>query len=161
MTNAKEMYDAINQGDIVRIKVLLTEDRNLANAITPFGTLLHVAAAAGHREIVEQLIASGADVNARGGTLGGNALNYAASNGQLEIVSYLLSHGADMDISEPERNPLFSAIYGGHVAVAKFLIASGIKTGVRYTGQSMTNMDAFAFARERGQMEIVDILAKI
>jgi ankyrin repeat protein len=161
MTKIKEMYDAINQGDIVRVKALLSEDQNLADAMTPFGTMLHVAAAAGHREIVEQLVASGADVNARGGTMGGSALNYGATNGRLEIVSYLLSHGANMDISEPERNPLFSAIYGGHVAVAKVLIASGIETAVRYTGQSMTNMDAFAFARERGQMEIADILAKI
>jgi ankyrin repeat protein len=160
MTKTKELYDAINQGRITTVRTLLADDRNLANAMTPFGTLLHVAAAAGHKEIVEQLIASGADVNARGGTFGGNALNYAASKGQTAIVHFLLSRGADMDVSAPERNPLFSAIYGGHVEIAKLLISNGINTGISYTGESMKNMDALAFAKERGQMEIADILAQ-
>ena len=75
------------------------------------------------------------------------------------MVKYLLSCGAEMDVSEPERNPLFGAIYGGHADIAKLLIESGIDTRVKYTGESMKNMDALAFAHERGQKDIAALLS--
>ncbi len=65
-----------------------------------------------------------------------------------------------MDVSEPERNPLFGAIYGGHTDVAKFLINSGIDTQVKYTGPNMKNMDALAFVNEWGRTEIADLLTE-
>lgn len=127
---------------------------------TPFGAWLHVAASVGSVEMVKELLDLGVDINARGGTLGGNALNYAASNGHMEVVKYLLSCGAEMDVSEPERNPLFSAIYGGHIEIVNLLIENGIDIHVKYTGESMKNMDALAFAQERGQAEIAALLSK-
>lgn len=65
-----------------------------------------------------------------------------------------------MDVSDPERNPLFGAIYGGHIEIVRLLIDQGIDTHVKYTGKSMKNMDALAFARERGQMDIAALLAE-
>jgi ankyrin repeat protein len=97
-------------------------------------------------------------VNARGGTFGGSPVNLAAGYGQPHIVRALLAAGAELDVSEPERNPLFSAIHGGHLEIVKFLIERGIDYRVRYTGESMKDMDALAFARERGQTEIADYL---
>jgi len=45
------------------------------------------------------------------------------------VVEYLLSQEAILDISEPTRNPLFGAIYGGHSAIAKLLMnAASIQT---------------------------------
>ncbi len=74
-------------------------------------------------------------------------------------MRYLLSEGATIDVSQPERNPLFGAIYGGHTAVAKLLIDKGIDTHVKYTGGSMKEMDALAFAKEWGRNDIVDLLS--
>jgi ankyrin repeat protein len=63
-----------------------------------------------------------------------------------------------MDTSEPERNPLFGAVYGGHLHVVQLLVANGIDFRVKYTGRSMNDMDAKAFAVERGQTEIAKYL---
>lgn len=74
----------------------------------------------GKLAIVKKLIELGAEVNMPGGVYGGGALNEAASAGNIDIVRYLLSCGAEMDVSEPERNPLFGAIGNGHVDVTNY-----------------------------------------
>ena len=154
----KEIRTAIKQGDAERVVSLIGSDKARLEMMTVFGTWLHVAASYGQLEIAKRLIALGADVNANGGTSGGGALHRAASDGHIEIVTYLLSCGAIMDVSEPERNPLFGAIYGGHTAIAKLLIDKGIDTHVQYNGPSMKNMDALAFAKEWGRREIAALL---
>ncbi|WP_218276388.1 ankyrin repeat domain-containing protein, partial [Pseudomonas sp. FW305-BF6] len=70
----------------------------------------------------------------------------------------LLSIGVEMDVSDPIRNPLFGAISNGQVEVAKRLIENGINIKVKYSGESMKEMDALAFAKEQGQREIVELL---
>ncbi|MDT3429254.1 ankyrin repeat protein [Paenibacillus forsythiae] len=154
----KEIRSAIKQGNTERVIALIGSDDDLLNIMTPFGTWLHVAASEGKLEIVKCLIDLGADVNMIGGVYDGGVLNEAASEGHLEIVRYLLSSGAELDVSEPERNPLFGAISNGHIDIAKLLIESGIDTHVRYSGEAMKNVDALTFAREQGQMEIVKLL---
>ena len=155
---AKEIRTAIKLGDVEKVATLIGSDKAWLEMMTPFGTWLHVAASRGKLEIVKRLVALGADVNRNGGVSGGGPLNRAASDGHIDIVRYLLACGAKMDVSEPERNPLFGAIYGGHIAVARLLIGSGIDTHVKYTGESMKGMDALAFAHERGQSDIVELL---
>lgn len=157
---AKEIRSAIKKGDVEKVVNLIGSDQGRLTMMTPFGTWLHVAASHGQLEIVKRLIALGANVNQNGGIDGGNALNDAASEGHLDIVKYLLSKGAVLDISEPERNPLFGAILRGHTAIAKLLIENGIDTTVRYTGESMKDMDALAFANEWGRGEIVELLSR-
>jgi len=156
----KETYSAIKSNDTALALLLIREDPALVTAQTPFGPLLHVAAAANNLEVMQQLLDCGADVNARGGTFGGNALNYAASTGQIDAVKYLLKNGSEMDVDEPERNPLFGAIFSGRKDIAIELIENGIKTDICYTGESMKEMDARAFAEERGEIDIVRLLDK-
>ncbi len=59
-------------------------------------TPLHYAAGWGHKEIVELLIAEGADVNAMNGA-GQTPLHFAAQEGQKEIVELLIAKGADVN----------------------------------------------------------------
>jgi ankyrin repeat protein len=82
---------------------------------------------------------------------GTGAAGVRETEGHLDIVWYLLAHGAELDVSASEKNPLFGAIYGGHADVAKALVDAGIDVNVKYTGETMKNMDALTFARERGQ----------
>lgn len=158
MSKIKAAYDAIQEGRIESLEQLLRDDLALLNTQTPFGPLLHVAAGAGNLEAVEVLLSCGADIDARGGTFGGNALNYAASKANLEVCKFLLSQGAKFDVSEPERNALFSAIYLGSTELAELFLEHGIDCSVAYTGQSMTNMDAKAFAIERGRKDVLAVL---
>ena len=68
------------------------------NAISTNGTgytALSGAVTGGHREIVEWLLAEGAEVNYRYGP-GYSPLLAAAANGHLEIVKILLDRGADV-----------------------------------------------------------------
>jgi len=153
------MRGALRSGDDATAIELLSSDPTQLSEQTAFGTWLHVAASFGRLEVVQYLVRSGADVNAVGGVLGGTALNEAASSGQLSVVEFLLSVGARMETREPEVNPLFGAIYKGHAAIVRLLLARGIDASISYTGQRMRNMDAVAFARERGQLAIADLIA--
>jgi len=161
LLKAAEIRSAIQHSDLEKVVALIEADLATLQMMTPFGTWLHLAATAGTIDIVKYLVDAGIEVNTRGGTFKGSAINLAASNGHIEIVRYLLEQGAEMDVSEPERNPLFAAIYGGNLAVVELLVSSGIDYCVKYTGESMTNMDAIAFAYERGQKEIADYLLEV
>ncbi|MBU7592616.1 suppressor of fused domain protein [Metabacillus halosaccharovorans] len=154
----KDIRSAIKKSDINKVVELIGSNAELLNMNTPFGSWLHVAASRGELAIVKKLIELGANVNMLGGVYGGGALNEAASAGHYDTVSYLLSCGADMDVSEPERNPLFGAISNGHADIAKLLIESGIDIHVKYTGKSMREMDALAFAKENDRKEIIELL---
>jgi ankyrin repeat protein len=156
----REMRAAIKKGDVHQVEALLGSDKARLNMMTVFGTWLHVAAAHGQLEVVKRLVAMGADVHAYGGIEGGGALNLAAAKGHIDVVQYLLSCGAKLDVSEPERNPLFGAVYGGHLDIVKLLVARGIDFRLKYSGSSMKNMDALAFAQEWGQSEIAEFLAE-
>ena len=154
----KEIRTAIKQDNVERVVELIGSDIELLNKVTTFGTWLHDAATHGKLEIIKRLIDLGADINKRAGVFGGGVLNVAASKGQIEIVRYLLSCGAEMDVSDPVRNPLFGAIQEGNDDIAKLLIDNGIDIHVKYTGGSMKNMDALAFAHEYGRKEIINLL---
>ncbi|WP_458122445.1 suppressor of fused domain protein [Paenibacillus sp. Z6-24] len=155
---AKDIRLSIKKGDIDTFLKLIDDNPDQLKKKTPFGTWLHVASSEGQLEIVKKLIKLGADINASGGIYGGGALNEAASEGHYEVVEYLLSYGVKLDVSEPEKNPLFGAISNGHVNIVKLLIKNGIDTKVKYTGETMKERDALAFAKEQGQKDIIKLL---
>jgi len=155
---AQVIRDAILDGESKKAISLLVANPKMVDFMSPFGTWLHVAAKHGRLDLVEFLIKRGTNVNVKGGISGGAPIYLAASQGNVEIVKYLLSHGAEMDVSEPERNPLFGAIYGGHTAVAKLLIDKGIDMKAKYTGPNMRDMDALAFANEWGRKDIAGLI---
>lgn len=155
---AKDIRSVIKSGQLDTVIDLLEKEPEMLTWMTPFGTWLHVAAAHGHLEIVEYLINAGLDVNAKGGTFSTNALERATAKGQLDIAKYLISKNVEIDISEPDRNPLFAAIYGGHLEIVKLLVENNIDISIKYSGETMKDMDAYAFAIERGQTEIAEYL---
>ncbi|WP_046214888.1 ankyrin repeat domain-containing protein [Paenibacillus wulumuqiensis] len=155
---AKDIRNSIKKGQLDTFKNLIEKDPEMLNWMTPFGTWLHVAVAHGHLDIVEYLIKLGIDINAQGGTFSTNALERAATKGQLDIAKYLISKNIEIDISEPDRNPLFAAVYGGNLDIVKLLVENNIDIFKKYSGEIMKNMDAYAFAIERGQLEIAEYL---
>lgn len=159
ITIHKSIRNAIKRGDLDAVSQLINDDRSrLTWVVEPFGSWLDIAATYGEVKIVEWLVHQGMDVNQQSGVFESGPLQTAASFGHANVVSYLLENGATFDVSEPTRNPLFGAISGGHTEVATLLIDNGIDISVKYTGESMTNMDALAFAREWGSSDIVALL---
>jgi ankyrin repeat protein len=84
---------------------------------------LHYAAEEGYREVVELLLAHGADVNAST-SYDRTAVELAMSRGRTEIVELLISKGADI-------SPLHFAIYMKDEAKARSLIEGGANVNKR------------------------------
>jgi ankyrin repeat protein len=152
------LYDAVVEGEFDAFISIIHSHPELIGEISGLGTWLHIAAGNGQLEMVKELVKRGLDVNARAGIGNGNALNDAATEGHYEVAKYLLDAGSEMDVSEPERNPLFGAIQSGNVAIGKLLIDRGIDTKVSYAGRSMKNMDALAFAEEHEDKGFIKLL---
>lgn len=106
-------FDAAKSGDIDAVKRMLAEDSRLANASGYVRTslwgsdalALHVAVMHGRVDIVDLLLAHGADINARDARYGFNALIHAIDLADfmpeyaaLGMVDFLLERGAEKDV---------------------------------------------------------------
>src|ERR1022692_4903094 len=111
---------------------------------------LRLVKAAGHGELemVQKLLAKGADIHA----WADNALLQAADHGHLEVVKYLLVRdGEKADIHGSEQ-VLLRAIIGGYVEIAKYLLEKGADVHAR---NDAALRDAVYVCRK----EIVKVLA--
>ncbi|GAI46299.1 unnamed protein product, partial [marine sediment metagenome] len=88
-------------------------------------TPLHHAAWRGNKDVVELLIAKGADVNTKG-SAGYTSLLYAAQSGHSEIAKLLIAKGADIEAkADMGVAPLMVAVLYNHNDIAEMLIAKG------------------------------------
>lgn len=157
---AKNIHSAIRDGNNELAIKLLKDHRHLGilNFKTPFGTWLHDAALYNRKNIIIYLISAGIDINEQGGPFGGNALSEAVNKQNVEIIEYLLSLNIEIITSDSIKNPLFTAIYRGNIDIFKILINHGVNYKAAYTGDYAQNLDAEAFALERGEKEIANYL---
>jgi len=111
---AAELIAAARSGDVRRVRQLLQAGVAVNGAMGPQGyTALHLAAAAGHPGVVQELLAQGADVTARtvrdvtpllvALSTPAAAQNSDSAAGQIAVAALLLQAGADhLQIFEPE-----------------------------------------------------------
>jgi cytohesin len=127
---ARNIWQAAADGKIDAVKYHLAAgvDVNVKMKNILATTPLHEAVRNNRKEIVEFLIAQGANVNARDGS-GETALYQAAHMGYLELCKLLINNGADLNISTFKitmgHSPLYIAIRNRHADVAELLITSG------------------------------------
>ena len=113
MEKVMRLFDAAKAGDSAAVKRLLIEDSGLANASGTVRTslwgsdalALHVAVMHGRKDIVDLLLAHGADINARDDKYRFNALIHAIDLADfmpeyaaLGMVDFLLERGAELDV---------------------------------------------------------------
>ena len=123
------IHEAVGIGNIEAVKQHLAAGTDV-NAETRDGvTPLHPAAANGHKEIAELLIAEGADVNAKDDKKGWTPLLIAAVAGHKETAELLIAKGADVNAKAVTgETPLDSAIKSKNTETANLLRKHGGKT---------------------------------
>jgi ankyrin repeat protein len=128
----KSLLDLAVEAKQLAIVTYLLDHGAQVNAIQQQGldegvTALHRAAFFDSAEIVELLIARGANVNAKHGTRangtgGATPLLYAATNGSLNAISSLLKHGADATAGSVGKEfPLETATKDKHPEAAQLI----------------------------------------
>ncbi|MCU1336437.1 MAG: ankyrin repeat protein [Bryobacterales bacterium] len=95
--------DAANRYGVTPLSLAATNasaaivDLLLKSGAHPTGAIVMTAAHTGNPEIVEMLLAHGADANARESSLGETALMWAAAENHPEAIRALIEHGADLN----------------------------------------------------------------
>jgi ankyrin repeat protein len=117
-------------------------------------TPLHVAASAGHFDILSLLIEHGADMNGRG-IFGCTPLHQASLKGRLEAGQLLLNRGADTNDQDVyKRTALMYAAKSGHAEFARMLLERGAMIDPR----DVFGWTALHLAAQNGQTEVARLL---
>ena len=107
------------RNDIATIKAHIDAGTNIDTVDDWTGkTALHYAAEYGHLEIVELLLANGANVNRRDDDKA-TPLYFAAVGGFVDVARLLLDYGADINARDKAKeSPMDGAVFFGHMNVA-------------------------------------------
>ena len=136
-------------------QVLMNWPKTNVNVLNKKGeSPLMVAALKGHKDIAEQLIKKGADINKTGWT----PLHYAASSGQIAIISLLLDKHAYIDAESPNgTTPLMMAAMYGTGEAVDLLVAEGADAQLK----NQQGMTALQFAESGERPDAIRTLSSI
>jgi ankyrin repeat protein len=123
-----DIFEASALGVRERVAELASADPQLVNSFSTDGYMpLGLAAYFGHADVVEFLLAAGADPNehTRNETLA-TPLHSAVARGDMKSVQLLLEHGADVNATQQNGfTPLHSAALNGDREIINLLLARG------------------------------------
>jgi ankyrin repeat protein len=151
---AVPLYYAAGLGFRDLVEHLITKHPEHVNArggneVTP----MHIAAFAGHADILSLLLEHGADLEGR--QLLGTPLHRASRNGKIEAGQFLLDRGADINTrKDGDWTPLMSAAIYEHAELARMLL----KRGAEIEARDSDNETALHFAVRGRNIQVVRLL---
>ncbi|KAJ6662578.1 hypothetical protein lerEdw1_011715 [Lerista edwardsae] len=115
------IFDSVAIGNISDLKKILKEsDVNAVNSSNE--SLLHIAAALGHMEVIDYLISKGAKLDIKD-KKGRTPLHRAAEKGHVNAVKVLLQAGASMyNLDQEGKTPLHLASQNQHTDVLRSIL---------------------------------------
>lgn len=159
ITVTGSLHDAAKDGDIARLRDLISAGVDLEAQDKYVGTALHWAALSGNVEAAEALIKAGANVNSQAKGDGTVSLHLAAQRGHMEIIELLIANGAEVDARDSEseithggRTPLH---YAANAAVAQLLLLEGADVEA---GESGVGRTPLFNATMTGNVEVMEVL---
>jgi ankyrin repeat protein len=186
MSTSVQMFEAVKSGDAASVIELLDAHPVLVNAKNETGvSAVLLATYFGHREILEILLARGAELNifdaAATGDLdrlkalaaedteligsyspdGFTPIGLAAFFGRKDVLDFLLQHGADPNAASKNQmrvTPLHSAVAHRDPEIATAMVESLLSNGAKVNIAQDGGWTPLHQAAAHGQMEIMKLL---
>lgn len=99
---SKTIFDYIKEGNLDKVKKLISSDSSLKCAVDEDGlSLMHWACDRGHSNIVNLLVSQGVDINKQDND-GQTPLHYASSCGHEDVANILLKAGANVNVFDTD-----------------------------------------------------------
>ncbi len=151
-TIAGPLQDAIEAGDIERVKSEIAAGADVNEADSMLGLPLMIAAQRNNVAIAGVLLNNGADVN--GWDVTGTALHTAALSGHETMVDFLIDAGANIDAApDGKTTSLHVAAANGLVGISALLV----RRGARVDGEE-AKASAIHLAARAGHLRVVVLL---
>jgi ankyrin repeat protein len=172
-----DFLGAAERGDLSSVTSSLAKGADINARNNNGQTALMLACSGGHKDVVQFLIAKGADVNLTttaqiitamkmsagfSGTaeiysIGSTALIFASEHGHKEVVQLLLSKGAKVNAkTDWGDTALLNASAYGHKEVVQMLLAKGADVNIK----TQNGATALSVASRNGYHEIAELLTK-
>ena len=152
-----DLFAACMAGARDHVVELIAREPDLIKSYSHDGwTPLHLACFFAQPDLVETLIAQGADVKARSRNgMHNTPLHAAAAGRNRDAVRLLLEHGAEVNAQqEGGWTALHAAAQNGDAEMVRLLIAAGADVKMRAANQQ----NALDLALTKGQQDVVELL---
>ncbi|KNC76659.1 serine/threonine protein kinase, variant 2 [Sphaeroforma arctica JP610] len=154
----QQVHKAARTRDVTTLSNILQIDESQIGTLDENGgTPLHIASENGHKDVVELLLAKGADTHVKDET-GSTPLYLASKNGHKDVVELLLAKGADIHVKDNLAwTPLRMASKNGHKDVVELLLAKGADIDVKNNGL-FPPLTPLQEASQYGHKDVVELL---
>ncbi|XP_057448760.1 uncharacterized protein LOC130740248 [Lotus japonicus] len=157
---ANDLHTAARSGDLTAVQSILISNPLAVNSRDKHSrTPLHLAAFAGHAEVVSYLCQNKAAVGAAAMD-DMAAVHFAAQKGHLRVVQALVSAGASIkSFTRKGMSPLHYAAQGSHLELVKYLAKKGVSLSAK-TKAGKTPLDLATDEEVRSFLEGYERSAK-